>query len=159
MVVKIVVQGKYLCYGDDLSEAFEIRRKVFIEEQGVSAEEEFDENDDLAIHALVYDNKENNKPVATGRVYHDGKHYRIGRIAVLKEERGKYYGDFVVRLLANKAFLAGAEEVIIYAQVSAVPFYEKIGFISYGGTFDEAGIDHIAMKVELSSICKKCDKK
>jgi len=154
-----LIQGKYLCYSDDLSEAFEIRRKVFIEEQGVLVEEEFDEYDDIAIHALVYDNKGNHKPVATGRVYQDGKDYRIGRIAVLKEERGKYFGDFVVRLLANKAFSAGAEEVIINAQVTAVPFYEKIGFVSYGEIFDEAGIDHIAMKVKLNSICKKCDKK
>lgn len=153
-----MIQGKYLYYGDNLSEVFNIRRKVFVDEQGVKEEEEFDDYDDLAVHALVYDNG-NSKPVATGRVYHDGKNYRIGRIAVLKEERGKYYGDFVVRLLVNKAFLSGAEEVFINAQVAAVPFYAKIGFQSYGDIFEEAGIKHISMKVELNNICQKCDKK
>ncbi|MGB8451085.1 MAG: GNAT family N-acetyltransferase [Anaerocolumna sp.] len=154
-----MVQGKYLYYGDDLSEVFKIRRKVFIDEQGIAPEEEFDDYDNLAVHALVYDNTNNKKAVATGRVYHDGENYRIGRIAVLKEERGKYYGDFVVRLLVDKAFLAGAEEVIINAQVNAIKFYEKIGFIPYGDIFDEAGIEHVVMKVKLNSICKKCDKK
>jgi len=156
--VKIMVQGKYLNSGDDLTAVYDIRKQVFIDEQGVSAAEEFDEYDSLATHVLVYDNKEK-KPVATGRVYYDGKDYRIGRIAVLKEKRGKYYGDFVVRLLVNKAFLTGAEEVFINAQVKAVPFYEKIGFHSYGKVFKEAGIDHIAMKINTVTICQKCDKK
>ncbi len=153
-----MVQGKYLYYGDDLSEAFDIRRKVFVLEQDIPEEAEFDDMDDLSIHAIVYDVK-NKKPVATGRVYHDGKNYRIGRIAVLKEERGKYYGDFVVRLLVNKAFMAGAEEVVIDAQVKAIPFYEKIGFYSYGEIFKEDGIDHIKMIAKLSTFCQKCDKK
>ncbi len=152
-----MVQGKYLYYGDNLSQVFEIRRKVFVEEQGVSETEEFDDYDDLAVHVLVYDNSK--KPVATGRVYHDGKNYRIGRIAVLKEERGKYYGDFVVRLLANRALSAGAKEVIVNAQVKAVRFYEKIGFISYGEVFKEAGIEHIAMGIKIDAMCQKCDKK
>lgn len=157
--MKILIQGKFLSYGDDLSPVFEIRRKVFIEEQGVSEEDEFDEYDDFAIHAIVYDIDDSKKPVATGRVYHDGKNYRVGRIAVLKEERGKYYGDFAVRLLVNKAFMSGAEEVVIGAQVSAVLFYEKIGFVSFGEIYKEADIDHITMKVKLDTICRKCDKK
>lgn len=153
-----MIQGKYLYYGDDLSEVMNIRRKVFIEEQGVSEEEEFDEYDDLAVHALVFDVNNENRPVATGRVYHDGNSYRIGRIAVLKEERGKDYGDFVVRLLINKAFLSGAEEVVISAQTKAVPFYEKIGFKPYGESYLEAGIEHIMMKVKVDTVCKKCQK-
>lgn len=154
-----MVQGKYLYYGDDLTDVYYIRRKVFIEEQGIPEENEFDENDQISVHALVYDNEDDNKPVATGRVYHDGINYRIGRIAVLKEERGKYYGDFIVRLLVNKAFMSGAEEVKISAQTLAVPFYEKIGFKTYGDIYEEDGSDHIAMEVKLGAICKKCDKK
>jgi predicted GNAT family N-acyltransferase len=153
------VQGKYLYYGDDLSEAFQIRKEVFQEEQGVSEKEEFDEIDDLAIHVVVYSNDDLNKAVATGRVFFDGNDYYIGRIAVLKDERGKNYGDFAVRMLANKAFLAGANEILIHAQVSAVPFYEKIGFITYGDEFMEAGINHISMKLVAGSLCKKCDNK
>lgn len=154
-----MIQGKFLYYGDDLSDVINIRRQVFVVEQGVTEEEEFDEYDDLSVHALVYDNANEKRPVATGRVYHDGTSYRVGRIAVLKDERGKYYGDFIVRLLVNKAFSSGADEVVISAQTKAVPFYEKIGFETYGDRFEEAGIEHILMKVKLNAICKKCDKK
>lgn len=152
------VQGKYLYYGDDLSEAFQIRKEVFQYEQGVSEQEEFDEIDDLAVHVVIYSNENPKKPVATGRVFFDGNDYYIGRVAVLKDERGKYYGDFAVRMLANKAFLAGANEILIHAQLSAVSFYEKIGFITYGDVFIEAGIKHISMRLVAGSLCKKCDK-
>lgn len=156
-----MIQGKYLYYGDDLTQAFDIRRKVFVDEQKVSEEEEFDEIDNIAVHAIVFDTDDKNKPVATGRVYPNpnGDNFCIGRIAVLKEARGKYYGDFVVRLLLNKALLSGAKEVILSAQVRAIPFYEKIGFISYGDIFQDAGIDHVKMKIIPENICRKCDKK
>jgi len=154
----MLVQGKYLYYSNDMSEAFEIRKQVFQIEQGVSEEEEFDEYDDLAVHVLVFATEESKRAVATGRVFYDGENYRIGRVAVLKEERGKKYGDFVVRMLANKAFLAGAQEILINAQISAIPFYQKIGFISYGREFQEAGITHISMKLVSGSLCKDCDK-
>ncbi|MDF2589224.1 MAG: GCN5-related N-acetyltransferase [Anaerocolumna sp.] len=151
-----MVQGKYLYYGDDLSDCIKIRKQVFVIEQNISEEEEFDDIDNYAIHGLVFDN-DNKKAVATGRVFHDGTNYRIGRVAVLKSERGKSYGDFVVRMLANKAFLMGASEIHIDAQVTAVSFYEKIGFMSYGEEFLDAGIKHIGMKLNAGNICKLCD--
>jgi len=153
----MLVQGKYLYYSDDMSEAFEIRKQVFQMEQGVLAEEEFDEYDDLAVHVLVFATEESRRAVATGRVFFDGENYRIGRVAVLKKERGKKYGDFVVRMLANKAFLAGAKEILINAQISVIPFYEKIGFISCGQEFEEAGIPHVPMKLISGSLCKDCN--
>jgi predicted GNAT family N-acyltransferase len=153
-----MIQGKYLYYGDDLTECFEIRRQVFVVEQQIPKEEEFDDIDDYAIHAIVFDN-ENKKAVATGRVYHNGTNYKIGRIAVLKKERGKYYGDFVVRMLANKAFLMGAEEIHIDAQLTAISFYERIGFMTYGEEFLDSGIKHINMKLVSGSLCKLCDNK
>ena len=150
------IQGKYFYYGDDISAAFEIRKQVFVIEQGVAAEEEFDSLDDLSVHVLVYALGESQRAVATGRVYYDGQNYRIGRVAVLKDERGKKYGDFVVRMLANKAFLSGAQEVYINAQVTAIPFYEKIGFICFGEEFVEADIKHISMKLISGSLCRDC---
>ncbi len=151
------VQGKYLYYGDDLSDVFEIRRQVFQVEQGVPAQIEFDGIDDLAIHVIVYASDGKNYPVATGRVYFDGETYRIGRVAVIKEERGKSYGDFAVRMLANKAFLAGAKEIHIDSQVTAIPFYERIGFRTLGEEFMEAGIRHRMMVLKPDNLCKKCD--
>lgn len=153
----MLVQGKFLHYGDDLSDVFNIRKQVFQIEQGVSPEEEFDEVDDLAIHVIVYASDSNKHPVATGRVFYDGESYRIGRVAVLKSERGKKYGDFAVRMLVNKAFLAGAKEILINAQVNVVPFYEKIGFRAYGDEFVEAGINHISMKISSGNLCKECE--
>lgn len=153
----MLIQGKYLYFEDDKTEVYDIRRQVFHVEQGVSLEEEFDEIDDLAVHVLVFTSDEPSRAVATGRVFFDGDNYKIGRVAVLKSERGKKYGDFVVRMLANKAFIAGADEIHINAQVVAVPFYEKIGFISYGDEFDEAGIKHVSMKLKSGSLCKECN--
>ncbi|MFW5651097.1 MAG: GNAT family N-acetyltransferase [Acetivibrio ethanolgignens] len=149
----MIVKGVYLNGENDLGDAFEIRRKVFIEEQGVPEELELDEMDAYAIHALVY---VEGKAVATGRIIYDGYTYKIGRVAVLKEERGKQYGDFIMRMLIDKAFLHGAEEVILGAQLTAVGFYEKLGFEKYGEVFDDAGIPHIHMKLKRENLCKKC---
>ena len=107
-----MLEGRYLFFGDDLTDARRIRYEVFEKEQKVPHEIEFDNLDDEAIHVVVY---EDQKPVGTGRLLFDGENYKIGRIAVIKEERGKKYGDFVVRMLIDKAFLMGAKRV--YANV------------------------------------------
>lgn len=150
-----MVKGKILFNGEDLSTVYDIRRKVFVEEQGISPEDEFDDIDEFAIHAIVY-NEELDEPVATGRVYFDGSNYKIGRVAVLISERKKGYGDFVVRMLINKAFMAGADEIHINAQKAAVPFYQKIGFRMYGDEFLEDHIVHVSMKIISGELCKKC---
>lgn len=148
-----MVKGIYLNGEQNLSDAFSIRRKVFIEEQKVPEEIEMDGMDAYAIHAVAYTGE---KAVATGRIIYDGDVYKIGRIAVLKEERGKDYGDFIVRMLLDKAFLHGAKEVILGAQLPAVGFYAKIGFESYGEPYWEAGIEHIPMKIKKEAVCSKC---
>lgn len=148
-----MVKGVYLNGENDLTDAFYIRRKVFIEEQKVAEEIEMDGLDSYAIHAVAY---ANGKAVATGRIIYDGDTYKISRIAVLREERGKQYGDFIVRMLLDKAFLHGAKEVLLSSQLHAIGFYEKIGFETYGEAFDEAGIPHIYMKLKKSHLCKKC---
>lgn len=151
-----MIQGKYLFYNDDLSDAFKIREQVFQIEQNVDKEIEFDQLDDEAIHVVVY---EKDSPVATGRLLFDGKEFHIGRIAVLKEKRGKKYGDFTVRMLIDKAFLMGAEEVTLGAQLQVIDFYKKIGFIPYGEEYEEAGIMHRNMKIIPSDICKECHRR
>lgn len=150
----MVVKGVYLNGENDLTDAINIRRKVFIEEQQVAEEIEIDGMDPYAIHAVAY---VENKAVATGRIIYDGDTYKIGRVAVLKEERGKQYGDFIMRMLIDKAFLHGAQEVILGAQLHAVGFYEKLGFEPYGEVFSEAGIEHIHMKLKNGNLCKKCN--
>jgi predicted GNAT family N-acyltransferase len=151
----MLVQGKYLSYKDDLKEIFEIRKKVFQLEQGVDPKLEFDQLDKIATHVIVH---VGSKAVATGRIIYNADTYVIGRVAVIKEERGKKYGDFVVRMLVDRAFMAGAKEVLIGSQINAIGFYEKLGFTTYGEEYVEAGINHKHMKLKNGNLCKECHK-
>ena len=129
---------------EDISEPFAIRKEVFVEEQSISEEEEFDDYDAQALHLIVYVDEQ---PAATGRIWHDGKAFHIGRFAVLKRFRGQKIGDLALRLLLYKSFSSGAQAVEISAQTYIVPLYKKFGFKEYGEEYIEAGIPHIAMKV------------
>lgn len=129
---------------EDISEPFSIRKEVFVEEQAISEDEEFDECDTQALHLIVYVDEQ---PAATGRIWHDGKAFRIGRLAVLKRFRGQKIGDLALRLLLYKSFTSGAEVVQISAQTYIMPLYKKFGFTEYGEEYMEAGIPHVAMKV------------
>lgn len=148
-----MIQGKFLFCYDDLSPAYEIRKKVFQEEYGIDANIDQDGLDPDAGHVIVFNNL---KVVGTGRLVFSNNNYKIGRVAVLKEERCNYYGDFVVRMLVDKAFQMGAEEVYLHSMINCIPFYEKIGFEKIGDVFQEAGIDHIKMILKSNKICKKC---
>ena len=130
---------------EDLTDSKEIRRKVFVEEQKVPEELEYDEYDNLATHLIAYDGE---KAVATARLAFVGGHHKIGRVAVLKEERGKRYGDFVVRQMLKNAFDEGIESVYVGAQIQARGFYETIGFKAINEEiYDEAGIPHVMMRI------------
>ena len=154
-----MITSKWIMGAQGIEDAYAIRRDVFINEQGVSEQEEFDDLDDRAFHLIIYDD---GVPAATGRLFFM-ENYHIGRIAVIRSKRGLHLGDLTVRMLLVKAFNDGAPEVTISAQTHAVPFYERFGFVSYGEVYDEAGIPHLAMKVTrdgliLEGDCKKCKK-
>ena len=97
-----MVEGKFFSGQDDLREIYQIRREVFTEELGEL--EEQDANDAISMHALAYTE---GKPVATGRIRFDGWEFVIDKVAVRKEFRGMKYGDFIVRLLIDRAMMAG----------------------------------------------------
>jgi predicted GNAT family N-acyltransferase len=120
-----------------------IRFTVFVEEQGVPREIELDEQDAVSIHAIVF---EQGKPVATGRLLPDG---HIGRMAVLKDWRDRGIGALMLAALMNRAKERGDAEVVLSAQVQAVPFYRAHGFVPEGEEYMEAGIRHQAMKRRL----------
>jgi predicted GNAT family N-acyltransferase len=128
-------------------EASLIRQKVFIQEQGVPEEMELDELDSSARHALAYESK---LCVGTGRLVHlDSRHAQIGRMAVLSTFRNRGIGKAI---LSHLIALAKAERVftlMLHSQVSAIPFYAKLGFIAQGPTYDEAGIPHRNMILSL----------
>jgi len=120
-----------------------IRFAVFVEEQGVPAEIEMDEMDAKCVHALAF---EGTRAVATGRLLPDG---HIGRMAVLKEFRGKGRGGAVLKKLMEAAKNRGDRAVALSAQVHAVAFYRAHGFEPVGEVYEEAGIPHQAMRRSL----------
>lgn len=117
----------------------QIRRTVFIEEQNVPADLEWDEYDEVSTHFLVY---LEDRAVATARLKPDGQ---VGRMAVLPGFRNQGIGNelltFVLKIAARKQI----KDIYLHAQVTAIPFYEKQGFIAHGETFYEAGITHRIM--------------
>lgn len=118
-----------------------IRRRVFIEEQNVPEELEWDEYDADSIHILA--SNEKNSPVATGRMKADG---HIGRMAVLDEYRNKGTGSAILKLLLSSATDMKLKKVYLHAQISAIPFYQKHGFSTCSEEFMDAGIPHKSMQ-------------
>jgi predicted GNAT family N-acyltransferase len=124
-------------------EAQRIRFTVFVDEQRVPAEMEMDEHDAVSIHALAY---MEGRAVGTGRLLPDG---HIGRMAVLKEWRGRGVGRELLRALMQRARQRGDREVVLAAQVQAISFYAAEGFQPEGPVYVEAGIDHQDMRCKL----------
>jgi len=153
-----MICGRYYLGLDHMEEIEPIRREVFGAELGFPKNINFDEIDEIAIHAVVYKDINRTIPVATGRLYKtgEGQDYKIGRIAVKKEERGQGFGDFIVRMLVDKGLMMGADRVIVGAQPHAIKFYEKIGFKRTGECYKEADIEHTVMEIRQNSICKAC---
>lgn len=116
-----------------------IRFEVFVREQRVPAEIELDDQDGVSLHAIGFIG---GKAVATGRLLPDG---HIGRMAVLKEWRGRGLGGALLARLIDAARRRGDREVALSAQVHAVDFYRAHGFRPVGEAYVEAGIDHQAM--------------
>lgn len=131
---------KLVLWDDARPELAGVRRAVFIEEQRVPEELEWDEHDAHAIHALA--STAAGTPIGTGRLLSDG---RIGRMAVLGPFRGRGVGSAILRLLLEAARERGYPEVRLHAQTHALRFYAKYGFVAEGDEFIEAGIPHREM--------------
>jgi len=121
-----------------------IRTAVFIHEQHVPEAMEWDEFDAISVHLLAHDTA--GQPVGTARLLPDG---HIGRMAVLKEWRGQGIGSAMLRKLLQELTQRHQRKVLLNAQTSAVPFYEKFGFRVLGEEFMEAGIPHVKMTLSL----------
>jgi predicted GNAT family N-acyltransferase len=117
-----------------------VRYEVFVVEQKVPVELEWDEMDVQCVHALVFDGEE---AVATGRLLPDG---HIGRMAVRKSARGQGIGGMILDALIEQARWRGDRAVMLNAQTHAEPFYARYGFVREGEEFMEAGIPHIHMR-------------
>jgi YbgC/YbaW family acyl-CoA thioester hydrolase len=126
-----------------------LRYEVFVNEQEIDPELEWDAADETAVHAVVINKL--GQAVATGRLLQpQSRVAQIGRIAVNKALRGGSLGRLVVNTLIEKARLRGDREVLLHAQCSAEGFYRRLGFTAHGDIFQDAGIDHIEMRMNLA---------
>lgn len=118
---------------------------MFVGEQKITEAEEFDNLHGAAVHLLAV---RDGAPVGTARVF-SGEDGRIGRICVLKAARGTGLGAALVEAGIAQLKAEGSRRVMLDAQVYALPFYEKLGFVAYGPEFDDAGIPHQRMSRAL----------
>jgi predicted GNAT family N-acyltransferase len=126
----------------------EIRQMVFIREQGVPAELEWDGLDPGCVHLIALDAAWN--AIGTARLLLQDAHGAVGRMAVLKEWRGKGVGRALMRRLLEEAIKRQIQQVVLNAQAYAVEFYAKFGFRIVGKQFVEAGIPHVRMALRLT---------
>lgn len=121
-----------------------VREAVFMHEQNVPAELEWDGLDETARHALALNAK--GDAIGCGRLLPDG---HIGRIAVVPTWRKKHVGTAIMEALLNEARSRGFAQVDVDAQTYAVPFYRLFGFEEEGEEFEDAGMPHIRMSLRL----------
>lgn len=128
---------------DDLDACLSVRFTVFVQEQAVPIELERDAYDDSAIHLLATDG---DRPVGTARILLKGETGKIGRVAVLAEQRGTGLGRrLIMACLAELEAMPEIRMASLGAQTHALGFYEKLGFVAEGPEFDDAGIPHRMM--------------
>lgn len=118
----------------------DLRRRIFIIEQQVPEEMEWDDVDVVSTHALACDKQ--GRPLGTGRLLPDG---HIGRMAVISEWRRRGVGSAILVWLMQVAREQGHGRLCLHAQTHAVPFYARHGFAACGEVFMEAGIPHRMM--------------
>jgi predicted GNAT family N-acyltransferase len=129
----------------DLDVAFAIRRQVFVEEQSVAAEEEYDEFETTSTHFLA---RIDTVPCGTARWRRTSNGVKLERFAVLKAYRKKGVAKALVQAVLNDVFSQQPEpieRIYLHAQVTAMPLYAGFGFVPVGPLFDEAGIQHQKM--------------
>lgn len=129
------------------SDCHYIRETVFIDEQKFSVDK--DEIDDKAFHVVIYDE---DRPIGTGRCFYTDENkeeYHIGRVAVLKEYRGKRIGEMIIKSLEEKIKEEKGKEIIISAQVRVKDFYKKMGYEEIGSIYLDEYCEHIDMKKKI----------
>jgi len=131
----------------ELKEAIEVRKKVFVEEQGVPEDLELDGLDGQALHMVV---KDGERVIGTARVmFLPDRQAKIERMAILKSVRRKGIGRRIISFLNKELKNKQVKQVILHSQYSAVGFYKSCGFEESGLPFLEAGIKHIKMQRSL----------
>ncbi|MEU6378030.1 GNAT family N-acetyltransferase [Streptomyces sp. NPDC046909] len=141
----------------DREMCFAVRKEVFVAEQGVPEDLEYDAYDAVAVHVLAV--REDGVPLGTGRLLHGPRAAEkiggdltlgsLGRLAVTQEARGLGVGVALVRAIEDAARALGLAAVDLHAQTHALGFYERLGYEAYGAEYPEAGIPHRGMRRAL----------
>ena len=142
---------KRILVNEDLNVAFAIRKEVFVKEQGVPLEDEYDHFDvlgELCEHILIHYNEE---PVGTGRLRFVEGVGKLERICILEPYRNFGLGKVIIKALEEIAEEQGAAQVKLHGQTHAEGFYKKLGYRTVSDVFMEDGIPHILMLKDLSS--------
>lgn len=125
-------------------DAKRIRELVFIREQNISEQDEWDDQDQVSEHFVVY---EQDRAIATARLLPD---HHLGRVAVLQEYRGQGIGQLIMLEMIAYAKSQNRPFLQLSAQTHATSFYEKLGFVAQGDEYDECGIPHIEMIMPIT---------
>ena len=143
--VAVIKVGSWAELGQD---AARVRTEVFVQEQRIPAEMEWDEADRSALHAVAYNRL--GQPLATGRLLQQARGIaQVGRMAVHRALRGSQLGRRVLQALTDSALERVDREVRLHAQRSAAGFYARAGYAVRGNPFDEVGIAHVEMFMSL----------
>jgi ElaA protein len=133
----------------DITLCRSLRRTVFIDEQGVSEADELDDLDEVAIHLVA---REDGQAVGSARLLVQAEVGKIGRVCVLAPLRGRGIGAALIRHAVHRfQAVAGVKRVKLGAQTHALGFYQALGFHPVGEVYDDAGIAHRDMILDLSA--------
>jgi len=123
--------------------AFDVRKKVFVDEQNVPEEEELDVFDETSDHFVLFDG---NSPIGAGRFRSADGIGKFERICVLSSHRGKGAGEMIMKEIESFARINGFKQLKLNAQTHALSFYEKLGYHITSDEFLDAGIPHKTMQ-------------
>lgn len=131
----------------EMKGALEVRRRVFVAEQGISEAVEIDGNDAKALHMVVMDRQ---RIIGTARIRFLANHQaKLERMAILKPLRRGGIGRGIVSFLNNELKKSGVKRIVLHAQYPVIDFYRSCGFEETGLPFLEAGVKHIRMERKL----------
>ena len=132
---------------DDRKSAFSVRHEVFVEEQGVDEELEYDEHDSDAVHFVAYDGDE---PIGAARLREIAEDIgKVERVAVVQSRREAGVGRELMAIVERRARGLGLTTLKLHSQTRSAPFYRALGYERRGEEFEEAGIPHVEMRKRL----------
>jgi predicted GNAT family N-acyltransferase len=132
---------------EELRAALALRTEVFVGEQGVPVEEEIDGRDEEALHLVAL---EDGRVVGTCRLLALDGAMKLGRMAVVRERRGRGVASALIEGAEREARAAGARAMVLDAQIGAQRLYERAGYVARGERFLDAGIEHVRMEKVLA---------